>query len=414
MKIASSVPSGLFHSGFPVSLYIHVPFCVSKCDYCAFYSLPACRWDGGGSSLRTAYVERMAREIESCALALGRPFETVFFGGGNPGCLRSNELSRLLEAACLFGRPGECTVEMNPESLDMSFLPVLGRYADRLSMGVQSLDAQVLSALGRNTSLSRVVGGIGNAVELRRRYGVKLSFDLMTCVPGQDEASALNDIDSLVATAEPEHLSLYCLSVEEGTPLAMRAHELEEWDQTRMLLACWQRLSLLGYEHYEVSNFAQKGNRCLHNSRYWALEQYVGLGPAAAGTAFCEEGIVRWGCPADVVAYCAGRPFSGYRHEFLSKEEELEEYLLVALRVKEGINFDAFATRFGFSFGELLDSECLRTLTDGSYVVGTTSFACTENGWMVLDDLVLRLALAADRVRHSKNGDCPVEPPVAP
>ncbi len=389
------VPDGFFDVSQPVSLYVHVPFCTSKCDYCAFYSLPASLW-GGVASCRRRYVDRLVQEILACSERLGRPYETIFFGGGNPGCLPVDDLSLLLEAANRFGRSKECTVEMNPESLTDAYFPLFERYIDRLSMGVQSLDASALRTLGRNISLDRVLTGIDRAVRLHERYRTRLSFDLMTCIPGQSMETAMADIDSLFRIAAPEHISLYCLTLEEGTPLYSRVREQDERWQAEVLLGCWNRLAALGYEHYEVSNFAKAGARSLHNGRYWSLSQYIGLGPASAGTAFSSTGLVRWECPADLDGYCSETVFTGYARERLSRSEELEEYLLVALRRREGIDKAVFQARFGFSFDRLLSPRFSRIVDSGAYCDTELSFSCTEKGWMVLDAIVLQLAVEAD------------------
>lgn len=401
MSAAVSVPDGLFDPSSPVSLYVHVPFCTSKCDYCAFYSLPADCWKGRDKVLLSRYVDRVVEEISACAERLGRPYETVFFGGGNPGCLPVDALARMLEAAHRFGRSQECTVEMNPESLSDTHFPLFERHVDRLSMGVQSLSSATLKTLGRNVSLEQVRSGIEKALRLRERYGTRLSFDLMTCIPGQTFESALSDIDALSRLASPEHISLYCLTLEEGTPLCSRLQpEDDDW-QSRLLAGCWEKLASLGYEHYEVSNFARPDARSLHNSRYWALSQYIGLGPAAAGTAFSSGGVVRWECPPDIDSYCLGTPFSDYLREDLSRAQEVEEYLLVALRVKEGIDKSVFLDRFGFGFDRLLTPRFRSVVDSGLYSGTLKSFSCTEKGWMLMDDIVLQLALEADGVDGS-------------
>lgn len=413
------LPEGFFAASQPVSLYIHVPFCTSKCDYCAFYSLPSSRWKGGDGAIVQRYLSRLLEEVSACTQALGRPYETIFFGGGNPGCLPVDGLESLLAIANRFGRSRECTVEMNPESLTAAHFPLFERYVDRLSMGVQSLDGSTLRTLGRNVSLPQILAGIGEASRLRERCGTRLSFDLMTCIPGQSKESALSDIDSLYGIVAPEHVSLYCLTLEEGTPLYSRLRERDESWQADILSACWEHLAALGYEHYEVSNFAKPGARSLHNGRYWKLDQYVGLGPAAAGTAFFPAGLVRWECPADLDRYCSGTAFVGYAGESLSRLEELEEYLLVALRVKDGIDKAVFQSRFGFSFDCLLSPRFLHVVDAGSYIDTDQSFSCSESGWMVLDDIVVQLAMEADRMGEgndipSKPPDCPVLSSVAP
>jgi oxygen-independent coproporphyrinogen-3 oxidase len=328
-----------------LSLYIHVPFCISKCAYCAFYSVAGCT-DG----LMDAYMQRLLTEIDAVNRRMeGRPYATAFIGGGNPGCLGPERLGRIAQAVCANGRPAEFSTEMNPESLTRNFFPLFERYFTRISMGVQSLDPQALRFLGRNTDIDRTVRGMELAQELRRESGCSLNYDLITCLGNWHDEMA--DVRQMVGRYHPDHLSVYALTLEEGTPLAGRRPDLPDADaQYGILKGIWSYLADEGYAHYEVSNFAREGHRCRHNCRYWDYRQYIGLGPGAASTAFDSgNNVTRHDFPHDVQAWCKGLPFSGAQSETLSGQEACEELVLMGLRHEDGLDLDRVAEFLGNS-----------------------------------------------------------------
>ena len=287
-----------------------------------------------------AYTRRLLNEISMVNDYIGgKAFETAFIGGGNPGCLGYERLGRIAEAVCRNGRPSEFSVEMNPESLDESYFPLFDRFFTRLSMGVQSLDETALSFLGRNADKKSTKNGLELSRKLKAQTGCTLSYDLITCLgPWHDE---LSDVKKLTEKYPSDHLSVYALTLEEGTPLYnRRPHLPTEDEQYEILCRIWNYLADKGYEHYEVSNFAKEGKRCAHNCRYWAYEQYLGLGPAAASTAFSEDGSVhRFTFSPDVESYVGNRCLTGYETEDLSAREAVEELVLMGLRYKGGLDF---------------------------------------------------------------------------
>lgn len=330
-----------------LSLYIHVPFCISKCAYCAFYSLPGCTMDQ-----MDAYTDRLLDEISKVnAYMDGRPFETAFIGGGNPGCLGSERLSKITEAVCRNGSPSEFSVEMNPESLDESYFPLFDGFFTRLSMGVQSLDETALSFLGRNADKKSTTRGLELSQKLKKQTGCTLSYDLITCLGSWHDE--LSDVEKLTLAYPSDHLSVYALTLEEGTPLFnRRPHLPSEDEQYEILSRIWNYLKSHGYEHYEVSNFAKDGKRCAHNCRYWAYEQYLGLGPAAASTAFSEDGSVhRFSFSPDVDSYVRSESFSGFEEESLSSREAVEELVLMSLRYKGGLDLGRLEKMVGKRIG---------------------------------------------------------------
>ena len=300
-----------------------------------------------------SYVRRLLGEIGQVNdFMKGKTFATAFIGGGNPGCLGAGRLSAIAEAVCRSGRPSEFSVEMNPESLEQAFFPLFDRYFTRLSMGVQSLDETALSFLGRNVDLKSTGRGLELSQQLKKETGCTLSYDLITCLgPWHDE---LEDVRKLVANYPSDHLSVYALTLEEGTPLFnRRPHLPSEDEQYEILGRVWNYLASQGYEHYEVSNFAKEGKRCVHNCRYWAYEQYLGLGPAAASTAFSEDGSVHRFCFCpDVGSYVCGEPLTGFETEDLKRREAVEELVLMGLRYKGGLDLGRLEKMAGKSLGK--------------------------------------------------------------
>ncbi|MBR2282517.1 MAG: coproporphyrinogen III oxidase family protein [Spirochaetales bacterium] len=321
------------------SLYIHVPFCTSKCSYCAFYSVPCTNDAERRQAQMMSYVDRLLSEIGAVNARMDhRPYRTAFIGGGNPGCLGPELLGRVAEAVCANGRPEEFSVEMNPESLSEGHFPLFGRFFTRLSMGVQSLDQRALRFLGRNADMEQTRRGLELSQRLRSATGCTLSYDLITCLGSWHDELA--DVREITERYPSDHLSVYALTLEEGTPLYRMDPELPDSEgQFEILSRIWELLERRGFEHYEVSNFAKPGHRCIHNCRYWDYRQYVGLGPGAASTAFDSlNSVTRFNFRPDVAAYCAEGPFQGVETERLDRKEALEELVLMGLRYKGGLD----------------------------------------------------------------------------
>lgn len=362
----------------PLSLYIHVPFCLTKCDYCAFYSLPE-------SAVGTGWVDRymsiLLSEIDAMNREWGRPYHTIFIGGGNPGMLGMERIARMLRKAEEHGMPKEATMEINPESLDEGISELEGLLT-RVSIGVQSMDDDVLAHLGRNARRDDNL----KALSILSRSDFSWNADIITAVPGSTVSGTIADIDE-VASYGPGHISFYCLSFEEGTRLVEREAPLGEDEEARFLESGWKRLNELGYEHYEVSNFARPGCRCLHNQVYWDLGQYVGFGPGA-------ESSIGW---SRAVSMRENETLESYLSSPelsctpLSAEETEEELLLAALRTSDGIGFDSYRERFGKDFLSQY-GEAIAALDKSTYTMDSSRFALTEKGFMALDWIILRLA----------------------
>lgn len=340
------------------SLYFHIPYCLSKCPYCDFYSRPLT-----GGALE-GYVEALCADLRhSRSWYDGGSFDTVFFGGGTPSLLGADQVERLLSAANeSYGihSAAEITLEANPGTLCLSLLAgYRSAGVTRLSLGVQSFDDEQLRWLGRRHSAAQAV----SAVELARRAGFEnLSLDLMFALPGQTPHSLLDQCRWLQRLA-PQHLSAYGLTVEEGTPLAARHAEGgwceaddETYRQSFMLLD--EQLATLGYQHYEISNYAQPNQRCRHNLAYWQRQPCLGIG--AGAHSFLNSGWgERWACDNCDDDYrrvlaAGGSP----RHclETFSRSQAMAEYVYLALRCRAGVDGAAFQSCFGQSFAEVFAS----------------------------------------------------------
>lgn len=261
----------------PLGVYVHVPFCASTCDFCAFYQTQPTA-DG---------VDRFLRGIESEAaqLAWTRPVTTVFWGGGTPGLLAPRDLARLasiVRARC-GGAPREWTVELAPGSVTPERLDVLrAAGVTRVSMGVQSFQPELLEALGRQHTPDQIY----RAYERIRAAGFPVvNLDLMFALPGQTTAEWAADVRQAVSLS-PDHLSTYCLTFEEDTKLWVKLSQgrvkLDAENEAVMYEATWSQLADCGFAQYEISNFARPGRECRHNVNTWRMHEWIGLGPSAA------------------------------------------------------------------------------------------------------------------------------------
>jgi len=261
----------------PLGLYVHVPFCASTCDFCAFYQVTPT------AATVEGFIEGAGREAE--LVSWDRPVTTVFWGGGTPGLLAPRQLAALGERLAGPGRTSDCewTVELAPASVTEDRLQVLRDLGvTRISLGVQSFREDLLDALGRQHTPAQVYRAYER---IRRREFASVNLDLMFALPGQDEATWAADVAAAVAL-QPDHLSTYCLTFEEDTALWVRLSQgrvkLDAEREARMYESTWERLGAAGYAQYEVSNFARPGHACRHNLNTWRMHEWVGLGPSAA------------------------------------------------------------------------------------------------------------------------------------
>lgn len=333
-------------------LYIHVPFCLSKCGYCAFYStLPT-------SDLVTAYLARLEAELRTEIDGRIRPrIRTVFIGGGNPTSIGPgyfDKLIRIVSQSITGAAVEEWTVETNPETLSGETATILRDIPGlRLSMGLQRLRDDELELLGRRGTLSSGREALARALSLTGRVGI----DLILGLPGRPSlAPALSD---LVREFPIEHVSAYFLTVEEGTPLAMRVSNGEFPDPADVgpdeLFEVADALATAGFEQYEISNFARPGGRCRHNMNYWNGGEYIGAGPSAVGT---RSGVRRTKF-SPLTPWLSGAPDAV---ETLTQEDRFRETVMLRLRlVSDGLDLETLARTFGKppqGFESAVDRQC--------------------------------------------------------
>jgi oxygen-independent coproporphyrinogen-3 oxidase len=261
----------------PLGVYVHVPFCASTCDFCAFYQKQPTADDV------SRFLAGIAREASF--VNWSRPVTTVFWGGGTPGLLSPRDLRRLAEIVrerC-GGAPAEWTVELAPGSVTQARLGALREAGvTRISMGVQSFQPALLDALGRQHTREQIY----TAYERVRAAGFRsVNLDLMFALPGQTAAEWAGDVREAVSLG-PDHLSTYCLTFEEDTKLWVKLSQgrvkLDPEHEAALYEATWSQLMDSGFAQYEVSNFARPGHACLHNVNTWRMHEWIGLGPSAA------------------------------------------------------------------------------------------------------------------------------------
>ena len=261
----------------PIGLYIHIPFCLKKCNYCDFYSVSA------NEDIKRDYVKALIREIKQWGDSLGRPIDTVYFGGGTPSLLAEflPDIMNAVKSSFTLCEDAEITMEINPADNCREILSfALKSGVNRLSIGAQSGDDNELKVLGRRHTTKQTV----ETVRLARELGFEnISLDIMLALPNSNEKTLEKSL-KFITGLEPEHISAYILKVEENTPfnkLYDRLHLPDEDGAADQYLQMCRYLENIGYGHYEISNFSKSGFESRHNLKYWELKEYLGLGPSA-------------------------------------------------------------------------------------------------------------------------------------
>jgi len=341
------------------SLYLHIPFCFEKCDYCDFYSVPvkqsSAEWEALASSYITTLLLEIKRRLEFHGAAdAGITIPTIYIGGGNPALLGAKGISDLLDGLLMLidASAREITIEANPETITDSFLrSCADKGVTRLSLGLQSFDEGVRKAAGRHGTIHLPL--LYNAAKIfGSNHSRSLSIDLISGLPGQNEKLLLSDIEKAISL-EPGHISLYALTLERATPLAQR-YRLNEEKADRLWLLGRDALLKAGYKQYEVSSFARaSAYRCIHNIRYWTMKNWIGIGPAASGTIIDNNGTgCRYSYPDDLQAFFNSP--AAILHEELDKTTVLKETFLMGYRYKKGPDKELFFERFGKTIQETI------------------------------------------------------------
>lgn len=314
-------------------IYVHIPYCSQKCIYCNFYSIAT-------KKSKDNYIQALIKEIEKRNNYLSNPIKTLYFGGGTPTCLNKNQITQIiftLKENLDLSLLEEATIEANPEDANPEFLEhLLNLGFNRISYGIQSFNDDDLKLLNRRHNSKTAI----NAIELSKKVGFSnISFDLMFNLPNMTLENWEKNLEKAIEL-NPEHLSCYSLTLEEGTmldklinkkiiSLPYENESIIQFNKTKSYL------EQAGFEHYEISNYCKPGFKSKHNSAYWRTEEYLGLGAAAHSFNIYSRS---WN-PENIEEYISNidnniSPFT----EILSEEDKYNEYIMLSLRTKEGID----------------------------------------------------------------------------
>ncbi len=381
----------------PLGIYIHVPFCRSKCQYCDFYSLTTKE-----SSLLDGYLEAVCSHIkEAGALAPNYLVDTVYFGGGTPSFFGAEGMAAVLSTirkSFDVARDAEITFEANPDSVSDRLLRRLRSEGfNRVSLGIQCDNDDILKRLGRPHSYAQAV----NAVKRIRKMGFKnLSLDLMYGLPGQTLEAWEKTLQN-VLKLQPEHISCYGLKVEEGTPLYAYqdcCNLADDDTQADMYLAAIEILRQQGYRQYEISNFCRKGHVSRHNLKYWNGGEYLGFGPDASS----DFGGRRFAIVRDLQAYIDGIRTGGQvlrEVQEVPPRERAGEYLMMRLRTVSGLDPKEYEKRYLLPFGPL--QKVLEKQKENGLAVKTYDgrWHLTPNGFLVSNSIISDLLLIQEKCK---------------
>lgn len=370
-------------------IYIHIPFCKSRCIYCGFYSTTLL-------DLRKKYINAVCREMELRKNYIREPFSTIYLGGGTPSLLDEAELTQLflhINNVYDVDRNAEITMECNPDDITPEFTNMLSRLPiNRVSMGAQTFADSRLRLLHRRHNSDEVK----HAVKLLREAGIKnISIDLMFGFPDESLSQWKEDISAALAL-NVEHISAYSLMYEEDTPLwkmldTGKVKEIDEELSLTMFKELVCQLTDAGYEHYEISNFARPGYRSRHNSSYWHQVPYIGLGAAAHSFDLNSR---QWNV-ADLKLYIEeiNNGIIPMEREELDNDTTFNDIITTALRTSDGIDLNALETRLGKRYRNTLISAAGKHLEQGLLEIRHDRLRLTSEGIfisdMVMSDLMI-------------------------
>ncbi len=369
----------------PIGLYLHIPFCLQKCNYCDF-----CSFANVGGEARDAYISSLEKEIRSYRRGERVAVDTVFFGGGTPSLLSPSEFERLCRAIDeSFAIDGniEFTVEANPKTLDRDKLYAYRSLGvNRISIGLQSIHENELKMLGRIHTLE----DFKKTYDLALSSGISnLNIDVMYGIPEQTEESFIKTLE-FVTSLSPTHISAYGLILEENTKFWRMKETLslpdEDAERAMYDLTC-ELLSSRGYSHYEISNYAKDGYESRHNLKYWRCEEYIGVG-LSAHSYFNGK---RYAVTDDMSVY-----LSPDKKQYISVEEfdtvdRAYEHVMLSLRLREGLDLDGYRFKFGFDFLEGRKELIDRYISGGFLQIQDNRLRLTEKGFYVSNTILTDL-----------------------
>ena len=374
-------------------LYIHIPWCLSKCGYCAFNSRP----------LEPQQLEQtctlLLREMELAATAYphNQPLRSVYFGGGTPSLLGPEQIRRLItHSRNLFGHsnPIEITLEANPGTVSQTSLSGYQQAGvTRISLGAQSFNNRMLQALGRRHTAAET----RSAFQLVQQTGFSsIGLDLICGLPNQTMTDWQQDLQEAL-TLQPDHLSVYGLTIEDNTPFSSRypeaSPELPDDDLIATMLEEADRvLGAADYEHYEIANFARPGCRSQHNCGYWQRDGYLGIGPGAHSFLRQNWGL-RWGNQSDYATWAAAiqdSSLAATELQELTREDALSEYIFLGLRMADGISLASFVEQFGQRLEQRFAAEIQQLRQAGLLTCNDDQLALTKQGMLLSNQVFVR------------------------
>ena len=369
-------------------IYIHIPFCKQRCNYCAFYSSTL-------YNIKEEYVNALCNELRMRKEYLkGETVETIYLGGGTPSTLTISQLKRICDTVYStypVSDTPEVTIECNPDDLTIEFLKQLKTQPfNRISMGIQSFNDVQLKRLGRRHNAEKACSAVKNA----RAAGFgNISIDLMFALPGSTKEEWMHDLETAIAL-KPDHLSAYNLMYEEGTPLYnslqrgefKELSEEENLEQFQMLI---NSMKAAGYRHYEISNFAKPGRESRHNSSYWNDTPYIGCGAAAHS----YNGTSREWNIADIKAYIEGinSDKRNFEIEHLSEEERYNDTILTRLRTADGLPLAWMEEKFSGRLNTYMLRAAEKEVALGNLKEENGHLSLTEKGIFISDAVIREL-----------------------
>lgn len=375
-------------------IYIHVPFCRRKCIYCDFFSA------GDRIADWEKYIEAVRNELSNRIDEMACPTRTIYLGGGTPSLMPEPYFNQLADILRPYSEEAEeFTIEVNPDDVTETMLKAWKRGGvNRLSIGIQSFDDQLLSVIGRRHDGATAE----RAYRLARKYFDNISIDLMFGLPGQNPDIWRDDIRRAISL-RPEHVSAYSLMYEEGTALTTlrdtgRINETDENISEKMFRMLIDEMRAAGYEHYEISNFSLPGYRSRHNSSYWRQAPYIGIGPSAHSY---DGKRTRKANRRDLRGYL--EYWTKNHHdaskdnvcdtEYLTDEELKDEYIMTRMRTLEGIPIDDFSARFGKEACDYLKRKCQSDSIRPHIESNDSNISLKESAILMSDSIILDLSL---------------------
>ncbi len=359
-----------------IGLYLHIPFCRSKCPYCDFYSFIS------DEESMDSYTDVLVREMHKQYAKTGRKADTLYIGGGTPSVLGAQRLERVIKAAkyTFLTKEAEITVECNPHKIPSAFFSSLKESGvNRISMGMQSAVDSERRALGRLSERDEVYSAVMNA----KSAGIdNISLDLMLGIPGQTADSLYDSMDFCISL-DIQHISCYILKIEEGTPFYRMQERLnlpdEEMTASLYLKTC-EYLDSHGIKQYEISNFAKPGYESKHNLKYWHCEEYLGIGPSAHsfmdGHRFYYE--------RDFDSFVSGKAEPVYDGE----GGDFTEYAMLSLRLCEGISNEGCMVRFEHPIPDKMLASAKKYIDNGFMKYENRTLSMTPEGFLISNSIL--------------------------